>query len=103
LKRKTDLAARLELNNAIKFKSDKIEALAGTRWESTSARRHISSCSENLRRIVELDPNDTEARVKLGKMLLAEVLPRRHSESLRAEEKQEVEMPVSSPLRQRSC
>ncbi len=70
IEKKDDLAARLELNNAIKFKSDKIEAwraLAGIN-ERTKAYQLLF---ENLRRIVELDPNDTEARVKLGKMLLA--------------------------------
>src|SRR5260370_17051762 len=69
IEKKDDLAARLELNNAIKFKSDKIEAwraLAGIN-ERTKAYQLLF---ENLRRIVELDPNDTEARVKLGKMLL---------------------------------
>src|SRR5260370_38787835 len=70
IEKKDELAARLELNNAIKFKSDKIEAwraLAGIN-ERTKAYQLLF---ENLRRIVELDPNDTEARVKLGKMLLA--------------------------------
>jgi len=70
IEKKDDFAARLELLNAVKFKSDKIEAwraLAGIN-ERTKAYQLLF---ENLRRIVELDPNDTEARVKLGKMLLA--------------------------------
>src|SRR6266404_1453533 len=70
IEKKDDIAARLELLNAIKFKSDKIEAwraLAGIN-ERTKAYQLLF---DNLRRIVELDPNDTEARVKLGKMLLA--------------------------------
>src|SRR5258707_2471665 len=68
--KKDDVAARLELLNAVKFKSDKIEAwraLAGIN-ERTKA---YQALFENLRRIVELDPNDIDARLKLGKMLLA--------------------------------
>src|SRR6267378_5568723 len=67
--KKDDLAARLELLNAVKFKGDKIEAwraLAGIN-ERTKAYQPLF---DNLRRIVELDPNDIEARIKLGKMLL---------------------------------
>src|SRR5947209_2872026 len=70
IEKNDDLAARLELLNAIKFKSDKIEAwraLAGIN-ERTKAYPQLF---DNLRRIVELDPNDIEARTKLGKMLLA--------------------------------
>src|SRR5260370_2339077 len=69
IEKKDDLGARLELLNAIKFKGDKIEAwraLAGIN-ERTRADQALF---ENLRRIVELDPNDIDARLKLGKMLL---------------------------------
>ena len=68
IEKKDDLAARLELLNAIKYKSDKIEAwraLAGIN-ERTKAWEVLF---QNLRRIVELDPNDIEARIKLSKML----------------------------------
>jgi tetratricopeptide (TPR) repeat protein len=70
IEKKDDLAARLELLNAVKFKSDKIEAwraLAGIN-ERTKAYQPLF---ENLRRIVELDPTDIDARLKLGEMLLA--------------------------------
>src|SRR5216684_1985512 len=70
IEKKDDLAARLELLNAVKFKSDKIEAwraLAGID-ERTKA---YQALFQDLRRIVELDPNDIDARLKLGKMLLA--------------------------------
>jgi putative PEP-CTERM system TPR-repeat lipoprotein len=70
IEKKDDLAARLELSNAVKYRSDKIEAwraLAGIN-ERTKAYPQLF---ENLRRIVELDPNDIEARTKLGKMILA--------------------------------
>src|SRR5260370_2718931 len=70
IEKKDDLAARLELLNAVKYRSDKIEAwraLAGIN-ERTKAYPQLF---DNLRRIVELDPNDLEARIKLGKMLLA--------------------------------
>src|SRR5215216_1674894 len=70
IEKKDDFAARLELLNAVKFKSDKIEAwraLAGIN-ERVKAYPYLF---ENLRRIVELDPNDMDARLKLGQMLLA--------------------------------
>jgi cellulose synthase operon protein C len=69
IEKKDDLNARIELLNAVKYKSDKIEAwraLAGIN-ERTRAYQQLF---ENLRVIVELDPNDVEARIKLGKMLL---------------------------------
>jgi pentatricopeptide repeat protein len=70
IEKKDDLAARLELLNAVKFKGDKIEAwraLAGID-DRTKA---YQALFQDLRRIVELDPNDIDARLKLGKMLLA--------------------------------
>src|ERR1035437_10640890 len=70
IEKKDDLAARLELLNAVKFKGDKIEAwraLAGID-DRTKA---YQSLFQDLRRIVELDPNDIDARLRLGKMLLA--------------------------------
>ena len=69
IEKKDDLAARLELLNAVKFKGDKIEAwraLAGIN-DRTKA---YQALFQDLRRIVELDPNDLDARLKLGKMLL---------------------------------
>jgi cellulose synthase operon protein C len=70
IEKKDDLAARLELLNAVKFKGDKIEAwraLAGID-ERTKV---YQALYQDLRRIVELDPNDIDARLRLGKMLLA--------------------------------
>ncbi|HZT35125.1 MAG TPA: tetratricopeptide repeat protein, partial [Nitrososphaera sp.] len=55
---------------AVKYKSDKVEAwraLAGIN-ERVKA---YNLLFDDLRRIVELDPTDVEARIKLGKMLLA--------------------------------
>ena len=69
IEKKDDFAARLELLKAVKYKSDKIEvwrALAGIN-ERVKAYQFLF---DDLRRIVELDPNDVEARTKLGKMLL---------------------------------
>src|SRR4051812_36394956 len=60
--KKDDLGARLELLKAVKYKSDKVEvwrALAGI-----DERTKASSLFLDLRRIVELDPKDTDARVK---------------------------------------
>jgi predicted Zn-dependent protease len=64
-----DLAARIELLNAVKFKSDKVEvwkALAGI-----DERTKAQSLFLDLRRIVELDPNDLAARLKLARIMLA--------------------------------
>jgi tetratricopeptide (TPR) repeat protein len=70
IEKKDDLAARLELLNAVKFKSDKIEAwraLAGIDERTTA----YQALFNDLRRIVELDPADVAARTKLANMLLA--------------------------------
>jgi tetratricopeptide (TPR) repeat protein len=56
--------------NAVKFKGDKIEAwraLAGINERTKT----YQALFQDLRRIVELDPNDIDARLRLGKMLLA--------------------------------
>jgi tetratricopeptide (TPR) repeat protein len=69
LEKKDDAGARIELLNALKYKSDKIEAwraLAGIDDRAKAAQ----ALFQDLRRIVELDANDLEARVKLSKMLL---------------------------------
>jgi pentatricopeptide repeat protein len=64
-----DLNARVELLNAIKYKSDKVEvwrALAGI-----DERTKSQSLFTDLRRIVELDPNDLDARLKLVRIMVA--------------------------------
>ncbi|MGX4770530.1 tetratricopeptide repeat protein [Bradyrhizobium guangdongense] len=69
IEKKDDLAARLELLKAVKYKSDKVEvwrALAGI-----DERTKASSLFLDLRRIVELDPNDLDARLKLTRIMLA--------------------------------
>src|ERR1700681_614622 len=70
IEKKDDLNARVELLNAVKYKSDKIEAwraLAGIEERTKSPR----SLFQDLRRIVELDPKDVDARIKLGKIMAA--------------------------------
>ncbi|OKO73851.1 tetratricopeptide repeat protein [Bradyrhizobium sp. AS23.2] len=64
-----DLGARLELLKAVKYKSDKVEvwkALAGI-----DERTKANSLFLDLRRIVELDPKDIDARVKLARVMVA--------------------------------
>ena len=64
-----DLNARLELLNAVKYKADKVEvwrALAGI-----DERTKAQSLFTDLRRIVELDPNDLDSRLKLIRIMVA--------------------------------
>src|SRR5882762_5055554 len=68
IEKKDDLGARLELLKAVKYKSDKVEvwrALAGV-----DERTKANSLFLDLRRIVELDPDDLDARLKLARMMV---------------------------------
>lgn len=68
IEKKDDLNARVQLSTALVYKSDKIEAwraLAGIEERLKSTR----SLFQDLRRIVELDPKDIDARIKLGKIM----------------------------------
>ena len=68
IEKKDDLGARLELLKAVKYKSDKVEvwrALAGI-----DERTKATSLFLDLRRIVELDPNDLDARLKVARMMV---------------------------------
>lgn len=68
IEKKDDLEARKELLKAVKYKSDKVEvwrALAGI-----DERTKASSLFLDLRRIVELDPNDLNARLRLARIMV---------------------------------
>jgi cellulose synthase operon protein C len=68
IEKKDDLEARKELLKAVKYKSDKVEvwrALAGI-----DERTKATSLFLDLRRIVELDPNDLNARLKLARIMV---------------------------------
>src|SRR5664280_1595561 len=69
IEKKDDLAARLELLKAVKYKSDKVEvwmALAGI-----DERTKAQSLFLDLRRIVELDPNDLDARLRQARIMVS--------------------------------
>ena len=68
IEKKDDLEARKELLKAVKYKSDKVEvwrALAGI-----DERTKANSLFLDLRRIVELDPNDLNARLRLARIMV---------------------------------
>jgi tetratricopeptide (TPR) repeat protein len=74
IEKKDDAGARVELLNALKYKSDKIEAwraLAGIEERAKAPQ----ALFQDLRRIVELDASDLDARIKLSKMLLSSGAP----------------------------
>lgn len=67
IEKKDDLGARIELLKAVKYKSDKVEvwrALAGI-----DERTKANSLFLDLRRIVELDPNDLDARLRMVRIM----------------------------------
>ena len=60
-----DLGARVQLLSAAKYKADRVDvwrALVGVEERLKSG----PSVFQDLRRVVELDPNDLDARVKLA-------------------------------------
>jgi len=68
IEKKDDLEARKELLKAVKYKSDKVEvwrALAGI-----DERTKATSLFLDLRRIVELDPNDLDSRLRLARLMV---------------------------------
>jgi tetratricopeptide (TPR) repeat protein len=70
LKQGDDLNARIALTTSLKFNSNRIEA-----WRAVlgvdERTRADKSVFLDLRRIVELDPTDTEARLKLVRIMVA--------------------------------
>ena len=67
-----DLSARVELLKALKYKADRVDvwrALEGIDERTNNA--GAASVFQDVRRIVELDANDLDARLKLARMMLA--------------------------------
>jgi cellulose synthase operon protein C len=68
--KKDDLGARVQLLSAAKFKADRVDvwrALVGVEERLQSG----PAVFQDLRRVVELDPNDLEAKVKLARIMVA--------------------------------
>src|SRR5450631_391840 len=68
--KKDDLGARVQLHSALKFKADRVDvwrALVGVEERLKSG----PAVFQDLRRVVELDPNDLDARVKLARIMVA--------------------------------
>src|SRR5882672_7208045 len=67
--KKDDLGARVQLLSAAKYKADRVDvwrALVGVEERLKSG----PSVFQDLRRVVELDPNDLDARVKLARIMV---------------------------------
>ena len=67
--KKDDLGARVQLHSALKFKADRVDvwrALVGVEERLKSG----PAVFQDLRRVVELDPNDLDARVKLARIMV---------------------------------
>ena len=65
-----DFGARIALSTSVKFKSDRVDAWRGLAVADERT-KSLPALFGDLRRIVELDPDDIDARVKLARMMVS--------------------------------
>ncbi|WP_213773870.1 tetratricopeptide repeat protein [Bradyrhizobium sp. dw_78] len=66
-----DVAARGEFLKALKYKADKVDVWRALVGVDERTKAGPASVFGDLRRVVELDPNDLDARLKLAQMMLS--------------------------------
>ena len=65
-----DVAARMEFLKALKYKADRVDVWRALAGVDERTRAGAGPVFNDLRRVVELDPNDLDSRIKLGQILV---------------------------------